>query len=504
MTMDYDNLSDPIFHHAHTRPDAIAVIDGRERLDYRNFAALVAKASIYLRDLGVAEGDRVGFLLTNTIDHLVLMFAVARIGATIVELSIEDNVETLAATAAKYDIRTIFAEAHAPAIAGVRQIPVGLFWRREIEGKSGDHRTAAPGEKLLVIMLTTGSTGIPSAWSLTHRVFFRTSEVHEERWRRAYKWDSLREHAHFLLAYPLRFCWFQVLVVLQMRAGATMVIVPEYNRTSDLLRAFAAWENAVAFVTPNTCRYFLRVAPPTGMLLPNFRLLEAGAGPLAAEEKRGMIAHVTPNFAEIYGSTGGGLITALTAEEMSDKADTVGRPPPGATIEIVDRDGRVLPSGETGEVRCRPLWALRVGDEPKFPGTERIEDGWCYPADIGFLDAQGYLHLKGRAADLIRREGTEIFAPEIEGVIASHPAVAEVAVIGVPSPTRGEEIVAFVVKHGALDHDELARYCRTRLAPERLPDRVFYADSLPKLAGQKPDRLRLQALAAAEIARKSG
>jgi long-chain acyl-CoA synthetase len=502
MDVPSDNLSDPIFHHARMRPDALAVIEGQERLDYRAYASLIARGSVYLRDLGIGDGDRIGLALTNSIDHLILMFAVARIGATLVELSIDDDAEALAATARKYDIRTIFAEAHAPAIDGVRQIPVGLAWRREIEQKTGDHRSAIPGNKLDVIMLTTGSTGIPSAWVLTHRGFFRTAEMREAWWL-SRGWDSAREHAHFLLASPLRFCWFQILVVLQIRAAATLVVVPELGRPPDALRVFAAWQNAVTYVTAALCRYFVHVAPATGFLLPNFRWLESGGVPLAGHEKRAMLAHVTPNYNESYGSTGGGFISALSAAEMREKAETVGRPPEGVAVEIVDRDGRLLPRGEIGEVRCRPLWARRLGEETAFRGAERIEGEACYPGDMGLLDSDGYLHLKGRAADLIRREGSEIFAPEIEAVIASHPSVAEVAVIGLPSPTRGEEIVAFVVKHGALDHDELGRFCRARLAPEHLPDRVYYTDALPRIAGQKPDRLRLQALAA-DMARKSG
>jgi acyl-coenzyme A synthetase/AMP-(fatty) acid ligase len=225
---------------------------------------------------------------------------------------------------------------------------------------------------------------------------------------------------------------------------------------------------------------------------------------LSAEEKRGMHARVTPQYNESYGSTGAGLMTVLSAADMAEKADTVGRAAEGLTIEIVDDQGRTLPTGAIGEIRCRPLWALRLGDELPARAAERIEDGWCYPADIGFLDGDGYLHLKGRAADLIRREGVEIFAAEIEAVIASHSGVADVAVVSLPSPTRGEEIVAFVVKRGAIDHEELGRYCRARLAPERLPDRVFYTESLPLLAGQKPDRLRLRALAADAVRQGDG
>ena len=108
----------------------------------------------------------------------------------------------------------------------------------------------------------------------------------------------------------------------------------------------------------------------------------------------------------------------------------------------------------------RPLMAQERCSESGGANAsgERIADGWCYTGDIGRLDAEGYLYLKGRGTDLIRRGGIELFAPEIESVLVAHPGVADAAVVGLPVVGRSnDEIIAFIVKHGELAHDDIAR-----------------------------------------------
>ena len=190
---------------------------------------------------------------------------------------------------------------------------------------------------------------------------------------------------------------------------------------------------------------------------------------------------------------------------MMAKADSVGRPAAGVAVEIVDEHGRSLPVGVTGRIRCRSISSsLGQCSEDLGPGAEFFADGWYYPGDVGFLDAEGYLHLKSRVGERIRRSGTEIFAPEVEAVLASHPAVAEAAVVAGKTLDDRDEIVAFIVKSGALDHDELARFCRARLASEQTPDRVFYTEALPRIAGGKLNRAQLEELAAGQTAQSSG
>ena len=136
-------------------------------------------------------------------------------------------------------------------------------------------------------------------------------------------------------------------------------------------------------------------------------------------------------------------------------------------------------------------------------GDERFRDGWYYPGDLAHLDEDGYIFLKGRAVDVIYRGGSELFAGDIEAVIALHPAVAEVAIVGVPRALSGDELVALVVARAQGQHEAIAQHCRARLPAAHWPDRVFYAPFLPKTPGGKLDRGRIKEMIVNEIQRGS-
>ncbi|HEX3969767.1 MAG TPA: class I adenylate-forming enzyme family protein [Stellaceae bacterium] len=491
MDVHRQNLSDSIFAVAETRPDAPALIENNVTLGYGALARLIAGATVYLRDLGIREGDRVGVALTNSIEHLILMLALARMGAVLVELAAESDARALGGVVAKYKLRAIFTEPNVELPTAVAY-PMRLTWRDEIAGKSGDQRSTTDPDKLEIILLTSGSTGEPSGWVLSHSdVLGRCAHYNTGRYPAVADREKPR---NLLVILPLRYVWMITSILAQFTVGGPVVLLPEYAKGPDMLRAAASWDDAILAITPNTCRFFLSAAPPAGFLLPRLRLETAGQL-LHAEEKRAIATRVTPDFCDCYGTTAGGFLTQLDPVDMVLRPDTVGRAVPGIEIEIVGPGGETLTPGMSGAIRCRPLFTRGPCAEDEGRGSERIEGGWCYTGDVGFLDADGYLHLRGRAGEIMRRGGAEVFAAEIEGVLMAHPQVTEAAVVGRPVAGIGEEIIAFVVRRGGLDHDELARHCRARLGAEKMPSRVFYADGLPRLPGGKVDRLRLQALA---------
>jgi acyl-coenzyme A synthetase/AMP-(fatty) acid ligase len=290
-----------------------------------------------------------------------------------------------------------------------------------------------------------------------------------------------------------------------LMVGAPVVILPEFLHVIDLVKSIAAWDNAFCFVPSAMCRVLSACAPAQGYLFPKLRVLAAGGGALYAEDKLRVLAHVTPNFYECYGASGFGTLSVLPPSAMREKPDSVGRAPSFVEIEVVDPQGNRLPSGTVGRLRCRGSASKGFAAENDVEGDERFRDGWYYPGDIGTIDAQGYIVIKGRTVDLIQRPGGDIFSSDIESVIAQHPSVQEVAAVGLPRTSGpGEEIVAVVVSRGEAQHEALAQHCRTKLPPERWPDRVFYAQSLPKTPGGKLDRMQVISMANVEIKRRAG
>ncbi len=289
----------------------------------------------------------------------------------------------------------------------------------------------------------------------------------------------------------------------QIAAGGPVVLLPEFAHPIDLIKAIAAWDSATFAATANMCRAFIAAAPQDAILFPGVRALFSLGTPLYPEEKRAMIRRVTPNFYDSYGTSGMGTIAMLMPAEVEAMAASVGRAAPGIEIEIVDAHGGPCATGTIGRVRCRgrtSAGAFVTTAEPSE--TERFADGWYYPGEFGYLDGDGYLFLKGRVSDVVRRSGIELFPTEIEEALASHPGVREAAVVGVPSAPHGHELVAVVVKEGEPSHNDIAQHCRARLTPEKWPDRIFYAAALPMTSGGKPDRVQVRTMVQEEIARR--
>ncbi len=376
---------------------------------------------------------------------------------------------------------------------------VDAGWRALVERRTGDHRAAAKAEQLQILTLSSGSTGTPRAVVATHRMIFDRNLVYEDVFATAI--HAPDNPANFLLTASIANSAFFRRLLAQLTCGGPVVLLPEFAHPIDFIKAVTAWDNAALAATANMCRAFLAAAPAEGLLLPRVRALISAGTPLYAEEKRAIVRRVTPNFYDNYGTSAIGTISCLRPHEIEAKAGTVGRPVANIEVEIVDASGAACPNGVVGRVRCRSaanakeFFSLGEMDE-----TERIEGGWYYPGELGYFDADGYLSLRGRAAELIRRSGIELFPGDIEDVIARFPGVREAAALGVPSPRVGEELVAVVVASAGTNREDLAKHCRANLTPEKLPDRILFADTLPKLPGGKPDRLRLRDIVLEKIA----
>jgi acyl-CoA synthetase (AMP-forming)/AMP-acid ligase II len=148
-----------------------------------------------------------------------------------------------------------------------------------------------------------------------------------------------------------------------------------------------------------------------------------------------------------------------------------------------------LPAGEVGAIRARtpgvaePLSLGSADDEKRT--SDLLVDGWIYPGDLGVLGEDGFLTIVGRTSDMIIRGGAKVYPSEVEGVLAEHAAISEVAVVGWPDRVLGEEVAAFVVLKSKAEPRELLAYCRSRLQPDKQPREIFIIDAMPRNANGK-------------------
>jgi acyl-coenzyme A synthetase/AMP-(fatty) acid ligase len=495
MDPNWHNVTDPIFHWAAKRPDAPAFHQGPETLSYGDLASLVGKAAVHLDGLGIRGGDRVAINLTNSIDHFVLTLALLRLGATTMEIAYNAQQPPAPDLLAKFSVRTVFIEPAAAPIAGLRWIKVDAGWRSLIAESDGDRRHRDNGDGIFTITLSSATTGQPKGSLTTHRQYFQRMRAYTELFADSGAFSSERP-ANFLLTASIAFSSFFRRMISGLFIGGSTTILPDYLHTIDLVTAIGASDDALCFITSAMCRYLVSCAPQQGLLFPRLRALVAGGGFLYPHEKLAVLERVSPNFYESYGASGFGTVAVLSPAEMRNRPASIGRPPSFIDVQVVDEAGRSLPSGAVGQLRCR-------GTEGKGLSDERFSDGWYYPGDSAHIDEAGYIYLRGRrSVDVISRNGVEIFAAEIEAVIAQHPTVVEVAVVGVPRPIPGDEMVALVVTRGQAQHAALAQHCHSRLPAERWPDQVFYTSALPKTAAGKLDRARVKAMVIQEIQRQ--
>jgi acyl-CoA synthetase (AMP-forming)/AMP-acid ligase II len=219
----------------------------------------------------------------------------------------------------------------------------------------------------------------------------------------------------------------------------------------------------------------------------SLELIVYGASPAPLELLRNALRTFGCALGQLYGlteSTGG--VTYLAPEDHGEHAiermRSCGTPLDGVEIKVVDAEGRELPPGEVGEVICRtPQVMLGYWNLPEAT-ARAVRDGWLYTGDAGYRDEDGYLYIYDRIKDMIISGGENIYPAEVESALFGHPAVADVAVIGVPDEQWGEAVKAIVVKKAdaSIDADDLIGYARTRIAGYKVPRSVDFLPALPR------------------------
>jgi long-chain acyl-CoA synthetase len=224
----------------------------------------------------------------------------------------------------------------------------------------------------------------------------------------------------------------------------------------------------------------------------SIRCCFSGAAPLLAETKARFEALTGGRLVEGYSLTEAMMATFVNPLSGPNKIGSVGMPLPDVFVRIVDsEDGRrELPARETGEiiVSARQLM-IGYWNQPEETANairEIVEDGvaqrWLFTGDLGYLDEDGYLFIVDRKKDLIKTSGFQVWPREVEEVLATHPAVAEVGVASIPDPTKGEAVKAWVVLRAGqtVTEQELRTFCRDKLAPYKVPSHVEFRTELPK------------------------
>lgn len=477
------NLADALAHHVRARPDRAAILAGDRALSYRALDGEVRRWAAHLAALSARQGEVLGIALRDSIEHLLALYAAARMGAVALPMDWRWAETEKVAVAAHFGARLVLVEPEAPALPGLRCEPVDAGFLAAVAAAPDDlafPEGPACGEMPLLLSLSSGTTGRPKGPVVTHQQFLRRFWTH---------WMDLGLNARetFVSATPLYFGGGRTFCMSLLFSGGTVVLFPPPFRPEELAAEVARRGATSAFLVPTQLRRLLDLPEAEAAPLRRLRLLLSSGAPLHPAERLAIRDRLCPQLHEYYASTEGGGISLLRPEDMDHHPGSVGRPVFGVEIAILAEDGRRLPVGEVGRLAYRGPGVARGFHNDAAASAEAFRDGWFLPGDLATADEAGFVTLKGRTKDLIIRGGVNIHPVEVESVLLCDPRVGEAAVVGWPSVELGEEVAAFVVpRPGAAPAEaELMALCAARLAPYKVPRAVFALAELPRNSAGK-------------------
>ncbi|MEU8814515.1 long-chain fatty acid--CoA ligase [Actinoplanes sp. NPDC048796] len=472
-------------------PDKIAVIDSvtTERITYRDLWQQTLAYASGLRELGVGPGDVVAIQIPNLADFPRVYYATLAVGATIVPMHLlltpEENAYVLRDSGAKLLVAHSSQLENAVAAAKIAEVGVASVGpavpgiARLEEAVTTPLRTyvSREAEDVAVIFYTSGTTGKPKGALLTHLNLVMNTIVN------VFDIHDLRPDDVTMGCLPLFHTFGQTVGMNgTFRMGGTLVLLARF--TGEAAIQLMVKENVTIFHGVPTMYIGLLEAASKAEKLPELRLCVSGGAslPVAVLEKFNETFHA--EIFEGYGLSETSPTATTNQPAFGTKPGTVGHPIWGVEVEIarpeIDERIELLPDGELGEIVIRGHNVFAGYLNNPSATQEAVVDGWFRTGDLGTKDENGFIAIVDRKKDLVIRGGFNVYPREVEEALARHPAVQQVAVIGVPDATHGEEICAVVVaEQGSVSADELIEWSREKLGKHKYPRKIRFAESLP-------------------------
>ncbi|HET7505186.1 MAG TPA: acyl-CoA synthetase [Kofleriaceae bacterium] len=486
-------------HHARKNPDKIAYQMARsgKAITYEQLDAHSNQGAQLFRSIGLTEGDHIALLMENRLELMEICWAAQRSGLYYTPISGYLTRDEIAYIVKDCGARAIvtspkYGDVVAAMFAGAAEVPA-LFMVDEPEpGFQSWHAASAAQPSTPVawevagqdMLYSSGTTGRPKG-------------IKREAERRpigqpnptmlllAVKMCGMTADSIYLSpaplyhAAPLRFNMAAIAI------GGTSLIMESFD-AEEFLRLIEAHKVTQTQVVPTMFVRMLKLPEEVRRRYDMSSLKGAihAAAPCPAEVKARMIDWWGPILIEYYAGSEGNGITVCDSQQWLAHRGTVGRAVVGQ-IKIVDEHDQELPVGEIGTVYFADAQEFSYHNDPEKTRRAHNARGWSTLGDVGYVDAEGYLYLTDRKAYMIISGGVNIYPQETEDVLIGHPAIADVAVFGVPNEEMGEEVKAAVQLH---DHDragpaleaELIAYCRKRLSPIKCPRSVDFEAELPR------------------------
>jgi long-chain acyl-CoA synthetase len=467
-------------------PDKVAVVDRDERITYRELWQQALAYAGNLRERGVRPGDTVALLAPNVADFPRAYYGILAAGATVVPVHLlltsaemayglrDSGASLLLADASQLEAGTsAAAQAGIPvAVLGAGLATAGGEPLRTYESRRPDD--------IAVIFYTSGTTGEPKGAELTHLNLVMNATVNVVDANEATRHDVV------LGCLPLFHTFGQTVGMNgTFRLGATLVLLARFSGAAAL--EVMIREGVDVFHGVPTMYVGLLEASTGRELLPRLRLCISGGASLPVAVLERFNAAFATTIFEGYGLSETSPTATTNQPDFGVRPGSIGHPIWGVEVEIaraeIEERIEFLPDGELGEIVIRGHNVFAGYLNRPEATAEAVVDGWFRSGDLGTKDADGFITIVDRKKDLIIRGGFNVYPREVEEAFARHPAIAQVAVIGLPDDVHGEEICAIVVLDPAADAkptaDELLDWGKERLGRHKYPRQVRFMETLP-------------------------
>ncbi len=492
MTMTLNHL---VARHARYRGEHTAVVFEDKRLNWREFHAYCNQIAHALQAAGVNKGDKVATVLPNNLELLSLYWAVTSIGAVVVPLSPLLNpigiVNLIQACKAKLVIVSPTHESDLAELIHAHHLDsvIVVVGDKKLENSfeqfiAGAATTAVEAtsvlpEDLFNIVYSSGTTGEPKGIEHSHLVRSQYGAHFAAALRMTP--ESVVIHTGSIV-FNGAFCTLMPSFFL----GAKYVLHKAFD-VAHMIASIRDEKVTHAMMVPAQIIALLEYPDLNPADLSSLEMVLSLGAPLHQQHKDQFNQLLPERLYELYGLTEG-FVTILDKYDVAHKSGSVGCPPPGFDMRIVNENGEDLPPGEVGEIVGKgPIIMSGYYQRPDLT-QETVRDGWIFTGDLGHIDEDGYLYLVDRKKDMIISGGVNVFPRDIEDIIVGHPAVVETAVFGAPSDKWGESPVAAVILRGESQPDktELIKWVNQRVQAkyQRLSDVMILADFPRNAAGK--------------------
>ena len=492
-------------------PERIAIRTGERDISYAEIEAEISRYAKALRALGIERGDRVGLLGGNKIPIIYVTQAANMLGCVIVPLhprgSLNDHIyvakdaglKALAFdTSEPYASRALELGEHGVAILASLGPQEGASDLMALAAEQVEEPLVPPilgPDEVCRLSYSGGTTGEPKAIMGTPRVLLTKTMIQLTQW----EWPA---EVRQLVVAPLSHAGGAMLLP-TLTHGGTLHVLPNFD-PREVLATIERERISCVLLIPTMIAALLDHPEIDDFDLTSLEVVYYGASPISPARLRQGIARLGKVFFQFYGQTEAPMTVTVLRRDEHDVDDdrrlsSCGRPVPLVRVALLDDDGHPVPEGEPGEICVQgPLVMKGYWNKPEQT-AEALKDGWLRSGDVAVRLPGGFLQIVDRKKDMIISGGFNVFAREVEDVIAEHPGVAACAVIGVPDAKWGETVKAVVVRHdgAAIEAEEISALVRERKGAVQAPRIVEFVDALPLTSLGKPDKKSLRQAARA-------